>query len=1183
MATKGKDLSNPFSTGSGGARFESNIQATFVTLMLSGGYAPCLPAWPIVEIKLQGMIAGYATDDLIVTIKNPIDGKVRRLLGQVKHSITCSSKNKIFKEIIQAAWSDFNNPKVFTKGKDVIALITGPISATDTDGVNGLLDQARNTCDAVEFLTRVSRAKFCSNNIRGKLEVFRDHLKAANNGNDVKDKDLFEFLKHFHLLGYDLARKGSVVSSLLHSHIGQFNKDIPDKIWYQIVSEVQEFNQNAGTIILETLSEDLIKHFSEPQITYIPKEFATEKVDTEKLRTETDWNQHPLASKLAIANLIGSWNESRDADKDIVTQIVGEDYSSWVNDLREVLQDHDCPLAFKNGVWNFKDRKASWQILGSRIFDDHLEKLKTVIVNVLRHNDPSFELPREARYASALHGKVLLHSDSLRKGLAETLALIGSRPALLTNCSYGVAERITCFVARELLEGSNWMLWGSLNNLLPIISEACPNEFLSAVEQTIGEQPSPFDTLFSQEDAGVFGRNYITGLLWALEGIAWEEAYLSRVAVILAELASHDPGGNWANRPINSLIDIFLPWLPHTLASAEKRQVALRTICNEQPEVGWKLLGNLLPNQHTTTSGTHKPNWRDTVPANWEKSVSNAEYWEQSDFCAQLMVQKAGFDVEKLAFLVSKYDVLPSTASSMLRNKLAAEQCINLPEEERVIIWSELSKFIARHRRFPEAEWSLGEDLLLEIEDIASLLAPKNLVLLHKRLFSEGDAYLYEGLGDWEKEREKLVLKRQSAVSEILAIGGISAVLAFMENVNNSSLVGEALAAISNPEFDNQLLPNLLNIEKHRQWSFIAAYAWHRLFMFGWQWVDNIDMSEWEPKKIALLLCALPFERNAWDRAQSLLGDNYGEYWKYTSANTYQSDDSIEYAMNKLLEFGRPSAVIEGLCRELYRKQEINTILACDALIAFAENNNPDEKVDSYSITELIKYIQKNKKTDQEKLFKIEWIYLNILNEHNQAAPITLENKLSSDPVFFCELIQLIYRADGIEKEGELSEKKRNLATNAYRLLSKWETVPGAKIGEEFDPGFFMEWLTLMESIVRKSGHYDVAMIKFGYVLVNAPEGPDGLWIHPVIAEAMNNRERSSLRDGYRSGVFNSRGAHFIDPEAKPEKALAEKYRKRADEVENVGYHRLATTLREIATGYDNDAERILSKGVLEL
>jgi hypothetical protein len=65
-----KQLSNSFSTGGGGTRFEANIQAAFVTLMLSGGYAPCLPTWPIVKLKLQGAVDGYATDDLIVFIEN---------------------------------------------------------------------------------------------------------------------------------------------------------------------------------------------------------------------------------------------------------------------------------------------------------------------------------------------------------------------------------------------------------------------------------------------------------------------------------------------------------------------------------------------------------------------------------------------------------------------------------------------------------------------------------------------------------------------------------------------------------------------------------------------------------------------------------------------------------------------------------------------------------------------------------------------------------------------------------------------------------------------------------------------------------------------------------------------------------------------------------------------------------
>lgn len=1181
MTADGKQLSNPFSTGSGGARFEANIQATFVTLMLSGGYAPCLPSWPIVEIKLQGAVAGYGTDDLIVFVENPANDDRRRLLGQVKNSIAITTKSKLFAEVIQAAWNDFNDPKVFAKGKDVIALITGPINATDTDGVNGLLEQARHTRDADEFLTQVDRANFCSDNVRNKLAAFKVQLKTANKGNDVEEQDLYEFLRHFHLLGYDLAKKGSVVSSLLQSHIAQFNKDIPDKIWYQIVNEVQDFNQYAGTITLDTLPDDLVEHFREPMITHIPKELAKENVEGDGTvqPVATDWNQHASAQRLAIANLVGSWNESNEADIAVVTQIIGEDYSNWIAVLREALQVHDCPLSYKNGLWRFKDRLKSWQELGGRLFDNHLDTFKAVALEVLRIDDPSFELPGEERYAAAIHGKVLPHSGNLREGLAEALALIGSRAASLTNCTQGKAGAIAVLSVRELFEESDWLRWGSLNSLLPTLTEASPDEFLLSVENAIAATPSPFDKLFEQEDTGVFGRNYITGLLWALEGIAWEETYLSRTSVVLAEIASHDPGGNWANRPGNSLTDIFLPWMPHTLASVEKRQAALKTICTEQPEVAWKLLESLLPNQHSTTSGTHRPNWRETIPEDWEKGVTNGEYWEQSRFCAELIVEQAGFDVVKLASLAGNYDHLPPPASEVLRDKLLSENCLKLSEQERLPLWVALCKLIARHRRFPEAEWSLGDDSLLPMEEIASQLAPKSPGLLNKRLFSDADAYLYEGDGDWQEEQEKLFQIRKAAIGDILGDGGIPQILEFASTVSNAHLVGEVLADLNQPEFDAELLPALLNKADQKLWSLVAAYAWRRRFMGNWQWFDDIYKVDWEPKQIALLLCALPFEKNSWDRAAQLLGENEDEYWNNTSANTYQTEDDTEYALVKLLEFDRPNAAIEGLTRDLHKKKDINPDLACDALLALIQTEETAGRIDSYRITEIIQALQENAATDQDKLFHVEWAYVSLLDRHSDGSPITLENRLASDPGFFCELIQLIYRAEGAELKEEPSQQHRNIATNAYRLLSAWKVVPGARAGGEFEPGAFTEWLSTMEEIVKASRHYDVAMIQLGDVLVNAPEGPDGLWIHPVIAEAMNSRERSSLRDGYRTGIYNSRGGHTVDPEAKPERALAEKYRQRADQVENTGYQRLATTLRGVADSYDRDAERIISGG----
>src|SRR5690606_27202677 len=198
MAKK-KKLSNPFSTGGGGGHFEAHVQASFLALMLSGGHAPCLPCWPIVEIKLQGKVDGFDTDDLIVVVENPNNKERRKLLGQVKHSIAITQKSPLFGEVMQAAWNDFNNPNVFVRGKDIIGLITGPLSATDAHNVQWLLNQAKHTKNSAEFFRNVQQANFSPAKSTEKLAVFQHHLRVANGGTDVTRQELYDFLNHFHL------------------------------------------------------------------------------------------------------------------------------------------------------------------------------------------------------------------------------------------------------------------------------------------------------------------------------------------------------------------------------------------------------------------------------------------------------------------------------------------------------------------------------------------------------------------------------------------------------------------------------------------------------------------------------------------------------------------------------------------------------------------------------------------------------------------------------------------------------------------------------------------------------------------------------------------------------------------------------------------------------------------------
>ena len=207
---------------------------------------------------------------------------------------------------------------------------------------------------------------------------------------------------------------------------------------------------------------------------------------------------------------------------------------------------------------------------------------------------------------------------------------------------------------------------------------------MGAVENALDQSPCPFDELFSQEGAPITGSNYMTGLLWALETLAWDAEYLVRVCVILGDLAERDPGGNWANRPTNSLTEIILPRHPQTIAPIEKREVAVKTLINTVPDVAWNLLINLLPNQHQISSGTHKPAWRNTIPDDWEDRVIQEEYWKQITSYAEIAVSMASNDIDKLTELIGGLDNLPKPSFDKLLKHLSSEEICGKPEDQRL-------------------------------------------------------------------------------------------------------------------------------------------------------------------------------------------------------------------------------------------------------------------------------------------------------------------------------------------------------------------------------------------------------------------------------------------------------------------------------------------------------------------
>jgi hypothetical protein len=539
----------------------------------------------------------------------------------------------------------------------------------------------------------------------------------------------------------------------------------------------------------------------------------------------------------------------------------------------------------------------------------------------------------------------------------------------------------------------------------------------------------------------------------------------------------------------------------------------------------------------------------------------------------------ASHDMKKLNELVGQLNNLPQPYFDKVLEHLSSEAVCSKPEDERLALWTELTKFASKHRRFSDAKGNLSSEIVPKIECVAAKLAPTNPLNLHRRLFSGRDRDLYEEKGNWKEQRQKLEERRQQAIKDILAYGGMDIIIQFAEAVESPSHVGRSIGVIAEAEIDERILPALLETDNKKLAQFTSGYVWSRQYSNSWAWVDGLDKSGWSVSQVGQFLSYLPFTEEAWFRAGAWLGGSENEYWSRTSADPYHTDSDTGVAIDKLIEYGRPHAAINCLQRMLDDKRPVDKLRSVKALLAAVSSAEPSYAMDADNIVEIIKALQDDIGTDPEDLFRVEWAYLPLLDRHSDTSPKLLENRLASDPAFFCEVIRLIYRSKKEDKsEKEPSEQDKSIATNAWGLLHEWRTPPGIQPDGAFSREQFTQWLEQTKETCAKSGHLEVAFTHIGQVLIHCPPDPNGLWIDQTAADALNGKDADEMRNGFSIAIFNSRGARIVDPTGKPERELAEHYRQKAEKIENAGYQRFAVALRSLAESYDRDADQLIDE-----
>ena len=120
-----------------------------------------------------------------------------------------------------------------------------------------------------------------------------------------------------------------------------------------------------------------------------------------------------------------------------------------------------------------------------------------------------------------------------------------------------------------------------------------------------------------------------------------------------------------------------------------------------------------------------------------------------------------------------------------------------------------------------------------------------------------------------------------------------------------------------------------------------------------------------------------------------------------------------------------------------------------------------------------------------------------------------------------------------------------------------------------------------MRRLTEESGHDEIAQVEIGKVLTHASADPSGLWIHKSVADVLNRRDSKIMRRDFMIALMNQRGVYSFSHGVQ-ERELARGYREKAEAAEKAGFVRFATTMRELADRYDEDAERDENRDSLE-
>jgi addiction module HigA family antidote len=905
--------------------------------------------------------------------------------------------------------------------------------------------------------------------------------------------------------------------------------------------------------------------------------------EIDAIRTPVWARDADAARSMIPMALIGAWNVKSDgADREVVRALARvEGYERIEEEITRLRQLDDPPVWSEGSYRGVASKIDALFAVKNWVTQKDLDDFFVIAGYVLSEEDPALELPENQRWAAAIYGKGRDHSGALREGVCETLVILSvhGNDLFRERLGFDVEARVANLIQSLLTPFSLDKLMTHERDL-PRYAEAAPDEFLKILEADLGNPQPAVLGLLKPVASGLFGGCPRTGLLWALECLAWNPKHLPGVIAILARLSRIRINDNYANKPFASLSEILSAHIPQTAASLDERKRALDMLTRRYSDIGWQICIDQFGPGHGIGGFTYRPHWRNDASGAGQP-VTRREAYEFARYALDLALAWPDHDGGTLGDLV--------------------ERLQGMSDEDHARVWDAIETWAARSdtgddakallreriRRFALTRLGRKRGLEAATRDRAreayAKLEPADLVIRHRWLFvkhwvEESVADIEEEEYDVERHEQRIDAARTAALHEIWTAREFEGIVSLLSQSEAPEVIGRHAALCMANTARVDVLRRCLDLDDGLRGNADR-------FLHGFLFTLPAEDREALLKAVAAviddgcrvrLFTTAPFTQQTWrmlDRYTPAIRD---AYWRQVAPHWLprHSEAEITEIIDRLLEVERPRAAFTTVHIDwpLVETSRLKRLLTA---VGTVNSEAPGTyQLRGWDISESLKSLQDRAGVTADEMALLEFRFLGALERSEHGIP-NLERQVAESPVMFVQAVALLYRRsddkeDPPEWRIEDPERRGAVMSAMHRLLDNVEQMPGTNDDGTISAHALLHWLTEVRKLFAEHGRAETGDHCIGQLLAKAPKDADG--VPPqAVCDAMETVASQAICEGFRIGVRNSRGAHWRGEGGSQERDLAAKFRRGAQRL-RFDYPYVGRVLEDIAASYDHEA-----------